>query len=98
MTKTRVHLYISGIVQGISYRSYTRVKASQMNVTGWVRNLPDGRVEAVFEGETENVKAMVDWCRTGPPAARVKQVEVNDEPHTGQYRFFEILYGRKAVF
>ncbi len=73
----RAHVWISGRVQGVSFRWYTSDRAQQRGVAGWVGNLPDGRVEAVFEGGTRSdVEAMIDWCRTGPPGARVEDVEV----------------------
>jgi acylphosphatase len=66
--------------------------AIRNNVTGWVRNLPDGRVEAVFEGERENVEAMINFCRRGPPGAVVKNVEVIWENPTGEFKSFQIRY------
>ena len=71
----RVHVYISGRVQGVFFRAETQRVAQGFNITGWVRNMADGRVEAVFEGKDENVDKMLDWCHTGPPAARVKEVD-----------------------
>ncbi|MDD5472588.1 MAG: acylphosphatase [Candidatus Methanoperedens sp.] len=85
---TRVHVFISGIVQGVFFRSSTKDKAEELGITGWVRNLPDGRVEAVFEGEKENVKKMVVWCRKGPEYARVLGVEVIPEPYKGEFSGF----------
>jgi acylphosphatase len=66
--------------------------AIRNNVTGWVRNLPDGRVEAVFEGERENVEAMINFCHRGPPGAVVKNVEVIWENPTGEFKSFQIRY------
>lgn len=74
--RTRAHVFVSGRVQGVYYRASTREKAHEMGVGGWVKNLPDGRVEAVFEGERDSVEAMVEWCRTGSPKARVDNVDV----------------------
>ncbi|NOZ59153.1 MAG: acylphosphatase, partial [Euryarchaeota archaeon] len=65
------HVFISGRVQGVFYREYTRRKAQELGVKGWVRNLPDGRVEAVFEGEDRAVDEMVRWCWEGSPYASV---------------------------
>jgi acylphosphatase len=72
----RAHVRISGRVQGVCFRAYTVDEARAAGVAGWVRNTPDGRVEAVFEGDKPAVEAMIAWCRNGPPAARVNGVEV----------------------
>lgn len=79
----RVHVFISGIVQGVGYRYSTRQRATQLRVRGWVRNLPDGRVEAVFEGSKIAVEAMISWCHQGPPSAVVKDVAVEYETPEG---------------
>jgi acylphosphatase len=76
-------LRIRGTVQGVYYRESMRQRADQWGVTGWVRNRMDGTVEAVLQGETENVERLIDWARRGPPAARVESVDVaaaDDEP------------------
>ncbi|MER3492873.1 MAG: acylphosphatase [Mastigocladus sp. ERB_26_2] len=83
----RVHLFISGRVQGVGYRFATVDTASQLGLSGWVRNLPDGRVEAVFEGVQEVVEEMIRWCHQGPPAAMVKDVVVEYEEPEGLNRF-----------
>ncbi len=70
----RVHIFVSGIVQGVGYRFSTVEQARQLGINGWVRNLPDRRVEAVFEGSRDLVEAMIRWCYQGPPAAVVKDV------------------------
>lgn len=70
------HVWVSGTVQGVGYRFSTVDVARQLNLTGWVRNLSDGRVEAVFEGDRENVEAAIAWCRRGPSAAIVRDVRV----------------------
>jgi acylphosphatase len=85
----RAHVLISGRVQGVGYRYATVDTASQLGLTGWVRNLPDSRVEAVFEGAREVVEEMVRWCHTGPPAAVVKSVVVEYEAAEG-LRGFEV--------
>lgn len=72
--RTRAHVLVSGEVQGVYYRATTREEARDRGVDGWVRNLPDGRVEAVFEGPRSAVESMVDWCHEGSPAARVEDV------------------------
>ena len=80
---------IEGRVQGVGFRASTREQARRVGVAGWVRNCPDGAVEAVFEGTAEQVAAMVDWCRQGPRWARVERVEESCEPPRG-LRGFEI--------
>jgi len=87
----RAHVYVSGRVQGVFFRWYTREEALRLGVKGWVRNLPDGRVEAVFEGEKEAVEQMIEFCRRGPPAARVEKVEVSWETPTGEFSTFKIV-------
>lgn len=79
----RKHVLVSGQVQGVFYRDSCRRIAGQQGVAGWVRNLPDGRVEAVFEGEPENVDRMVAWARRGPARARVTSLDVREEPVEG---------------
>jgi acylphosphatase len=78
---------VSGRVQGVFFRDDCRREAALSGVAGWVRNRPDGRVEAVFEGGPDGVDRLVSWCRTGPPSARVAQVEVFPEEPTGETRF-----------
>ncbi len=90
--KVRAHVYVSGMVQGVFFRWHTREEAERLGVKGWVRNLPDGRVEAVFEGEKEAVKAIIEFCKRGPPAARVENVEVRWEPYKGEFKDFKIRY------
>ena len=83
----RAHVHVSGLVQGVSFRWYAIQHARRLGVGGWVRNLPDGQVEAVFEGAEADVKAMVDWCREGPPSARVSSVDVAWEDPEGLVEF-----------
>ena len=73
----RVHLRISGRVQGVWYRASTQRKASTLGLTGWVRNLPDGRVEVEAEGPRTALDTLIQWCHQGPELARVREVEVN---------------------
>jgi acylphosphatase len=77
--RVRARIYVSGTVQGVSYRANTKAEATERGVSGWVRNRDDGRVEAVFEGDPDAVDAMIEWCRTGSPLASVEHVEVEDE-------------------
>ena len=90
MKKNRV--VIEGKVQGVFFRANMQRVARSLDLAGWVRNLPDGRVEAVLEGAENNMAAMLDWCRQGPPYAIVRQVEVTEEPYSGDYRDFSIRY------
>lgn len=92
MAKTRAHVFVEGRVQGVFFRAETRHHAQLYNLTGWVRNCYDGRVEAVFEGEEEDVEKMVAWCHQGPPYAEVRRVEVVVEKHTGEFDAFSIAY------
>lgn len=91
--KVRAHVLIGGRVQGVFFRSETRHEANKLNVKGWVRNLQDGKVEAVFEGEEQAVKELVEFCKRGPPAARVTQLNVDWENYTGEFKSFEMRYG-----
>jgi acylphosphatase len=83
----RRRVLVSGVVQGVWFRDSCRHEAEARGVRGWVRNTPDGSVEAVFEGETDQVERLVDWCRVGPPRAVVTAVEVHDEPPEGDHGF-----------
>jgi acylphosphatase len=87
----RYHVRISGRVQGVCFRANTWKKARSLGLTGWVRNLPDGRVEALFEGEDSSAEAMREWCRTGTPPARVDRLESEEEGPTGEFTDFKIL-------
>ncbi|MCW3995101.1 MAG: acylphosphatase [Candidatus Bathyarchaeota archaeon] len=88
MAKIRAHVFVSGRVQGVFFRQATKRQAQNHGVTGWVRNLPDWRVEAVFEGEETAVRALVDFCHHGPSSARVDNIEVNYEPYKGEFAGF----------
>jgi len=89
--KKRAHVCVSGRVQGVFYRSVVQYEAVNHNVTGWIRNLSDGRVEAVFEGEKEEVERMVDFCWKGSRRAVVVNVEVLWESYTGEFISFEVI-------
>jgi acylphosphatase len=92
MVNSRAHVFVSGQVQGIFFRQNTKQKAENHGVTGWVRNLSDGRVEAVFEGEEEDVNALVDFCRKGPRGALITNVDVAFERFAGEFRNFKVTY------
>lgn len=95
MGKRRVHVWIKGRVQGVFFRAFTRDAATRAGVKGWVRNIPDGRVEAVFEGDAEKVERMLEWCRhEGSPLSRVDHVDEQEEVYKGEFEKFEISYGR----
>ncbi|WP_119069143.1 acylphosphatase [Rubrobacter indicoceani] len=85
--KKRLHIHVSGEVQGVFYRESTRQEAEDRGLSGWVRNLPDGRVEAVFEGEPQRLEEMVSWCRRGPRQASVEAVETAEEEARGEAGF-----------
>ena len=91
----RVGVRISGRVQGVSFRYATWQQARSLEVSGWVRNLPDSDVEGCFEGEKSAVTALVEWCRSGPPAARVEQVTVTRQEYTGEFQEFRIIFINK---
>lgn len=90
--KIRAHVTVTGKVQGVFYRAETASKAQQLNVTGWVRNLPDGRVEALFEGEETDVQKIVDFCRRGPPNAYVVNIDVRRQQWRGEFDSFKVRY------
>lgn len=85
-----VHVYISGFVQGIGFRQFLKNNARKLNIKGWVKNLPDGRVEAMFAGDQSNIKTMVEFCRKGPFLAEVKNVET-EEIEDQEFEDFEII-------
>ena len=85
--QVKAHVWINGRVQGVAFRAYTVDEAAVRGIAGWVRNTPDGRVEAVFEGDKAAVDGMVAWCRKGPPAARVTSVDVVWEEPKGELGF-----------
>jgi len=91
--KVRAHVFVNGRVQGIFFRQETKHEADRRGVSGWVRNLSDGRVEAVFEGEEEAVKALIEFCKRGPPMARVTNVDLAWENYKGEFDGFRIKYG-----
>ncbi|MGI0086705.1 MAG: acylphosphatase [Nitrosotalea sp.] len=91
MRQKRVHLYVSGKVQGVYFRQGMKETAEKNNVKGWVRNLPDKSVEAVLEGEESNVDAVIDWSNFGPPGAMVDELKVVNEDNIEELVDFEIL-------
>ncbi len=91
--KARAHMFVSGRVQGVFFRSQTKHNAERYDLKGWIRNLPDGRVEAVFEGEKEAVETLVEFCKHGPSSARVTNIKLRWETYTGEFDRFGIKYG-----
>lgn len=92
MSNVRAHVFVGGRVQGVFFRGYTQRRANALGVAGWVRNLPDGQVEAVFEGDEAKVIEMIAWCRQGPPNAWVTGADVRYEPYTGAFLSFSVRY------
>lgn len=90
--KARVHLIISGRVQGVFFRAETQRAAQLYGVTGWVRNLRDGTVEAVVEGDKTDVLSLLNWCKKGPPIARVDHVKTRWQDYAGEFDAFNVRY------
>ena len=88
--KTCLRVLVSGRVQGVGYRASTRQKAIALGILGWVRNLPDGRVEAMIQGEATPIDSMMKWFYEGPPAANVTAVETEQQPIESSFETFEI--------
>ncbi len=88
----RYHVVISGRVQGVAFRARTKSTADSLGLKGWVRNVSDGSVEAVFEGKEDALKSMLDWCRQGPRLALVTNVDISEEPYRGEFKDFRIVF------
>jgi acylphosphatase len=88
----RAHAIVTGRVQGVCYRSETHYKAQSLGVKGWVKNLRDGTVELVVEGDRGSVEKLITWCRRGPEFARVEGVQVTWEEPTGTFKDFDITW------
>ena len=91
MSQKRVHIFVKGKVQGVYFRQGMKEITEKKNVTGWVRNLPDKRVEAVLEGKDIDVDLVIEWSRSGPQNAVVDDVEILNENYKGEFLKFEIL-------
>ena len=89
--KIRVLVNVKGLVQGVNFRFHTRQTALNLNVSGWVKNLPDGSVQGCFEGEEADVNALVAWCRTGPDWARVDEIMVEKGEYRREFTGFEVI-------
>jgi acylphosphatase len=92
MVKTRAHIYVTGKVQGVFFRQNTKRQAQSHGVLGCVKNLDDGRVEAVFEGEEEAVRSVIEFCKVGPKGASVTGITVSWEPCKEEFQSFNITY------
>ena len=92
MSKQRVRLVVRGKVQGVFFRQALKVMAIKNNITGWVRNLDDGSVEALLEGDIDDVNAIVEWAHGGPANSRVDDVEIKNEDFKDKFTAFEVLY------
>ena len=92
MVKQRIHIFLTGKVQGVFFRQATKVVAIKNNVTGWVKNLENGEVEILLEGDDKNVNSVIDWCRNGPANSRVDEVKIEPQEFSGQYSNFEVSY------
>lgn len=88
----RAHIFIEGRVQGVGFRHFTKIHAEEIGILGWVKNLPDGRVEAVLEGPLDHLREMVDYLEQGPGAGRVDELDVEIEEATGEFSDFEVSY------
>ena len=91
MSLIRKHVFVTGKVQNVGFRLNARHQARELGLTGWVRNLPDRRLELCFQGEQGIVSEMEDWCRVGPPCARVMDISISDVPPVEDEASFEIL-------
>lgn len=90
--RIRINFVVHGHVQGVAFRHYTRLMASELGLTGWVRNLPDGSVAGMAEGEETAVNALVDWLHEGPPAAYVERVETRRGEYGGKFDDFRVAF------
>ena len=92
MSKQRVRLFVRGKVQGVFFRQALKVMAIKNTVTGWVRNLEDGHVEALLDGNIDDVHAVIEWAHDGPANSRVDDVEIKNEDFKDEFTAFDVLY------
>lgn len=92
MDKKRWKMLISGKVQGVYYRASTEKEANRLGLSGYARNLPDGRVEVIAEGSPEELRQLHQWCQEGPPAAKVTDIEVEEQRANGEFSNFGVRY------
>jgi acylphosphatase len=93
MTKARLRIQIYGIVQGVFFRSSTEEKASNLGLTGWVKNRRDGSVEILAEGNKDDLESLLAWCKKGSEGSKVDRIESSWEDYTGEFKSFYITYG-----
>ena len=96
MEEIRIHIFISGKVQGVFFRDSVLKRAEKLEVFGWIQNLENGVVEAVFEGDKDKVKKMIKWMEKGPLLAKVKEIDVDEQRYTGEFKDFQIKYPELA--
>ena len=92
MVQKQIHIFVTGRVQGVFFRQSTKVMAIKNNAKGWVRNLDDGRVEIVAQGETQDIENLAHWCKTGPANSRVDEFELSEENISDEFENFEVRY------
>ena len=92
MVSRRVRLFVTGKVQGVFFRQSLKVIAKKNNIFGWIRNLPDGRVEAVLEGDEEKINMLIEWAHGGPANSRVEDVDIKNEKFIAEFSKFDVLY------
>ena len=92
MVQKQIHIFVTGRVQGVFFRQSTKVMAIKNNAKGWVRNLDDGRVEIVAQGETQDIDNLAHWCKTGPANSRVDEFELSEENVSDEFENFEVRY------
>jgi len=92
MATQKVRIFVTGKVQGVFFRQALKVMAKKNNVFGWVKNLNDGRVETILEGEDIDVGVIVEWCHAGPANARVEDIVIKNEKPKGEFSKFDVLY------
>jgi len=92
MSNNRIRIFVTGKVQGVFFRQALKVMAKKNNIFGWVKNLKDGRVEAILEGDEEKISRLVEWAHGGPANARVEAVEIRNEKFTDEFSKFDVLY------
>ncbi len=88
----RVHVFISGKVQGVFFRSNIKERANKLNLKGFVKNLPNEKVEAVFEGKEENINEILKFCKKGPSGAKIKDIKIKEEKVSNKFNSFEVRY------
>jgi acylphosphatase len=92
MSNQRIRIFVTGRVQGVFFRQTLKIMAKKNDILGWVKNLKDGRVESVIEGDAENVSIIVEWIHGGPANAIVEDVEIHNEKFVGEFSKFDVLY------